>query len=331
MLTFEKFQLRNEHDENLDAVSDDRDDESDDDVRSDDDEEDIVDANALPSQNVDEVADDSCVEWVDVEGDLEYVDEENNYNVVEEEESDFNEVTGVEVMKCAAHTLALGVNDTIVKLKMKSRFQKFRRVAKFLRTPNQITKLRSQNLSLPIMDVVVRWNSSYDLIHSILKLKSFCATAEFKKQSTAAKIRQLTAADWKFAETFLRVFKPPKICTKLLQGEQVTLSDFFKMWNDLILRLKKLSSRERMAAELYKNLIKREETLLADNNPLQAALYLNPRFRLIFVKMRPNYFNESAAQQHIFQLYKHMKSIEVSFCELCFSYSILKFKTFLLE
>ena len=311
MLTYDKFQLREETDESHEIEADEED--SDAESEDDNDEADMVASNTPTTQAIDEETDGNFVDFVEPDGDMEYVNEEANYNLIEEQESDLNEITGVAVIKCAAHTLALGVSDTVGKLKLKGRFKKFRKVAKFLRTPNQVTKLRSQQLSLPKMDVVVRWNSSYDLIHSMLKLQAYCSTTVLKQQSTVAKIPQLNAADWKFAETFLRVFKSPKICTKLLQGEQVTLSDFFKMWNDLILRVKKLSAQDRMAAELYKNLIKREESLLNDNEPLQAALYLDPRFRLIFVKMRPNYFNEAAAQQYLFQLFKHMKKLEVSF------------------
>lgn len=105
---------------------------------------------------------------------------------------------------------------------MKKTFRKFRKLAKFLRTPIQITILKIKKQPLPKMDTVVRWNSSFDLIYSMVKLKHHCVTADFKKQSTTAKIPNLTAADWKFAERFLLVFKPPKICTKKLQGEQVT-------------------------------------------------------------------------------------------------------------
>lgn len=309
MLTYDKFQLRGENEENIETnvESDDEDSEDDENQTGDTIDEEVV-------ENPDDADDhdDSCVEWVDVEDDFEYVDEENNYTVMERDDADLNEINGVEVMRCAAHTLALSVNDTTTKLKLKQRFKKFRKFAKFLRTPNQVEKLKRNNLSLPKMDVVVRWNSSYDLIHSMMKLKSYCATTEIRRQSTKAKVKQLTAADWKFAKTFLRVFKPPKICTKLLQGKQVTLSDFFQMWTDLTLRVKKISSQERMAAELLKNLTKREEMLFSNNKALQAALYLDPRFRLIFVKMKPNYFDEATAQQHLFQLYKHLKSIEVS-------------------
>lgn len=310
MLTYDQF--KDNDSEILDLSSGDED--EDDDIGLDDElAEGSNDEPDQPQDDTNEADDDSCVESIDAEGDLEFVDEENSYNIIEDEEADFGDVNGVEVIKCAAHTLALGINDTIEKLKMKRIFRKFRNVAKFLRTPNQITVLNAKKKSLPKLDTVVRWNSSYDLMESMQKLKSYCATVEFKKQATAAKVRLLTVTDWTFAQRFLKVFKSAKICTKKLQGEQVTLSDFFEMWNELMLRTKKLSSSERMAAELYKNLTKREENLLANNKPLQAALYLDPRFRLIFVKMRPNFFDESVAQQHLFQLYKHVKSIEVTF------------------
>lgn len=65
------------------------------------------------------------------------------------------------------------------------------------------------------------------------------------------------------------------------------------------------------AQELYKNLMEREALLFEENKALQAALYLDPRFRRIMVQIRPNYFDVTQAQQDLLTLYKHMKKLEV--------------------
>lgn len=80
-----------------------------------------------------------------------------------------------------------------------------------------------------------------------------------------------------------------------------------------MLRVKKISENEAMAVELYRNLERRQASLYSDNKALQAALYLDPRFRQIFTKMEPTYFNEVTAQMHLFQIYKNLKSLQVSY------------------
>lgn len=79
------------------------------------------------------VVDDRCF---DDDTEHEYVDEEVQYNLIDAENVD--EIGGIEVIRCAAHTLALGVNDTVTKLKSKSMFKKFRKLSKLLRTPSQL-------------------------------------------------------------------------------------------------------------------------------------------------------------------------------------------------
>lgn len=97
-------------------------------------------------------------------------------------------------------------------------FKKFKKLAKFLRTPNEIIKIKQRKLPLLNIENTTRWNSGYDTILYLMELKPYCEEAGIKIQS---------ASDWKFGRKFLIVFKPAKVCTKKLQGEQVTLSDFF--------------------------------------------------------------------------------------------------------
>ena len=106
-----------------------------------------------------------------------------------------------------------------------------------------ISPSKKKNLRLPKKDVVVRWNTSYDLLMSLLKIKDHCDERD---------IKIINNADWEFAKTFLKVFKPVKICTKQLQIEQLTPSDFFKFWTDATLRVLKT----------YKKLVKGMQHLI---------------------------------------------------------------------
>lgn len=302
MLSHEKFQLVSSNGESSSqndstAESDDDDEQYSSSSSSDLNISNISDHGTIVEDETYEV-DDRCF---DDDTEHEYIDEEGQYDLIEAEEVD--EIGEIEVIKCAAHTLALGVDDTVTKLKSKVMFQKFRKLAKFLRTPSQLIKLKRKKLSLPKLDTATRWNSSYDLIHSLVKVQSHCQQEN---------IKILSESNWEWGKRFLLVFKSAKICTKKLQGEQVTLADFFKIWIELMLRVKKMSENEPMARELYKNLKDRQENLFFDNKALQAALYLDPRFRQIFTKIDPINFSETVAQKHLFDVFKNLKRVDVS-------------------
>lgn len=229
---------------------------------------------------------------------------ENNESDTEEEEDDedVDAVDGLQVLKCATHTLQLAATDTLKKPAIKKRLKKFRNLVKFLRKPNELTKLKEKQVTLPKKDVEVRWNSSYDMVFSVMKLRSYCE---------AEKITILNKSDWGFGQKFLRIFKPMKVATTKLQAEQLTLSDFFKIWIDVTLQVKKISETEVIAIALYQNLLDRERKLFENNGALQAALYLDPRFRQVFCKMKPDYFSEAAAQNHLLETFRQLKRVQV--------------------
>lgn len=220
------------------------------------------------------------------------------------------ELLGVEVIRCAAHVLALIVDDTLDKLNIQSKLAKVRKLVKFLRNPTSIENIRAQvpKLNLPRLDNKTRWNTKYDMILSLIPLKSYCDQFVPVKE-------KITESEWTFCRTFLDLFKPVKIATKKLQSEQLSLGDFYKVWLDLTLDLKKQTASNKnptLAAALYQNLMSREKLLFEKNQCLPAALYLDPRFRNILTKLRPNQFNIREIQEHPLSLYKQIKKVEVS-------------------
>lgn len=216
------------------------------------------------------------------------------------------ELSGVQVVRCAAHTLNLAVEDTLNETNLKKVIQKFRNLAIRLRIPTIYDILKSRKLPQPKKDVETRWNSTYDMVISLKQLRSFCETEN---------ITILNQADWKMGDIFLEVFKSTKVASKLLQQTQLPLGDFFKVWLDLTLRVQKMSQcneNKVFAANLHKHLLSREEEMFRNNPTLIAALYLDPRFRRVMEKIRPQYFDVSTAQEHLLALYKQIKKVKVS-------------------
>lgn len=263
--------------------------------------------NEVDSESENESESESDEESEDEYDSLNVSRENVDENILDFEETESSELKKVEVVRCAAHTVALSVNDTLKKPSIKPRMKKIAKLVKLLNTPNYRDKLKLKNLKRPKKNNKTRWNTKYDMILSLLPLKKFC-TDEVKEM-------RLSELDWAFCQNFIEIFKPVKIATKDLQAQQLTLGDFYKVWLQLSLKIKTLTTTAKnksLAEELYKNLIKRESFIFNNNKCLVAALYLDPRFRNILIKLRPNEFNINDSQEHLLNLYKQIKKIEVS-------------------
>lgn len=238
------------------------------------------------------------------------IDDEDHHDGSDEDDEDmFSSINlaldGVQVIRCAAHTLNLAVEDTFDESSFKDLLKKIRALAHHLRTPINAEKLRAEKLTQAKTDNATRWNSKYDMALSVKRLRNFCETQN---------ITMLNDTDWEEIDTFLDVFKPTKIASKRFQHTQLCTGDFFKYWLDLILKVSELSksnSTKHFAEPLLIHLKSREELLFKDNPNLNAALYLDPRFRKVFVKIRPQFFNVIDARQHLLKIFMQMKSVEV--------------------
>ncbi|KAG4079330.1 hypothetical protein HA402_008022 [Bradysia odoriphaga] len=152
--------------------------------------------------------------------------EETEVNALNEEAFDLNEfaLLGVQVIRCVAHTLNLAVEDTLDESILKDLLKKVRGLCQHLRTPVIAEQIRAAKLNQAQMDNITRWNSKYDMVLSVKRLREFCSNQN---------ITMLTDPDWNEVDTFLEVFKPAKIASKRFQHSQLCTGDFFKHWLDL--------------------------------------------------------------------------------------------------
>lgn len=243
--------------------------------------------------------DESIDEDEENEDEWEDVDDNNIINDDDGVDGEITDLNGTQVIRCAAHTLALSVEDTLKK--MLSRFKKFRNFVKYLRKPTIISDIRKNKVTVPKLDNKTRWNSKYNMLLSLKNIRGYC-----QKKG----ILRLNQKDWNFCDMFLKVFEPVKIATLTLQKEQLSFGDFFKCWAKLCLKIKTLAETIPLASTLYKKMMVREAFLFENNRSIEAALYLDPRFNQVFTKIRPNFFKVDRAQQHLLELYKHLRKVE---------------------
>lgn len=91
---------------------------------------------------------------------------------------------------------------------------------------------------------------------------------------------------------------PAKICTKTLQSEQLTLTDFFGAW--LTCKIQTQILKSIFSKNLVQCLIIRERYIL-NNRVLLSAMYLDPRFKNMLTQQQ-----STDAIDHLIKVWVHI-------------------------
>lgn len=122
--------------------------------------------------------------------------------------------------------------------------------------------------SIPSLDVLTRWNSTYLMVEKLFDLKEFLA-----EQSNVN-----IDVDWDWMETYIDAFKDSYEATLKLQEKQLVYSEFFIIWMELKLKCEK--GQNYIKKKLLSQ-IKIRESKLLENDALLAAIYMDPRVNCI--------------------------------------------------
>ena len=140
--------------------------------------------------------------------------------------------------------------------------------------------LKKLKLRKQILDSPIRWHSTYDMLNRVLLLKNFCLD-----MATSNSNLHLPATTWNAFSMLVPVLEPAKIATKSLQYEQLTFGDFFGIWLNCKLKIAKLTSASSPLAQLLLSAMEKRETDLLKNDKFLASLYLDPRYKELFLKL----------------------------------------------
>ncbi|XP_036344861.1 uncharacterized protein LOC118754132, partial [Rhagoletis pomonella] len=221
---------------------------------------------------------------------------EESDTAAEEEENLHRTIESVfSVVRCAAHTLQLAAYDVLKTLG--SSLEDCRTLIKKVRT---LVRTESSHMQMPVLDNLTRWNSTYEMLTSLQKIKEFieqqCPDSE--------------DFHWEFVVDFNKAFKPLALCTKRMQSEQYVVGDFYRDWLSCELELHDLGSTVSYAAQLHDAMKSRKQSLMS-NNAFIAALYLDPRFNFRgSLMLSPQ--QKVNAENHLIKTYENMLRMESS-------------------
>jgi bifunctional polynucleotide phosphatase/kinase len=176
-------------------------------------------------------------------------------------------------VRCAAHTLQLAIWDTLKQVQVSEKLSKIREVVKKLRTPNIYQDLRAKGFSTPKLDMETRWNSTILMCKSLKALKPYV-----KSRSTEIPELDLEPSEWSFLTKFIEIFEPLEATTRKFQTQNLLISDFYGIWLESKLQISSINSS--LAKSLEKSMAEREKDLFT-TDLMNAALYLDPRYRII--------------------------------------------------
>lgn len=135
--------------------------------------------------------------------------------------------------------------------------------------------IKKEKLKTPILDCLTRWHSTCDMLERVQDLKVFIKnmSANDKKLKSFC----LNSNEWQHVETIFKALLPAKICTKNLQCEQLTLTDFYGEW--IACKFKTEAQNSSFAQKLLQFMISREKFIL-NNKVFVSAIFLDPRYKI---------------------------------------------------
>lgn len=177
------------------------------------------------------------------------------------------------VMRCVIHTLQLALADGLKSRYSSNFLAQIRNVVKKLRTVSVLATIRKKYSVIPIMDNETRWGSKYKMIKRLLVFKSFC-----EDLAAANSDYNLSPYVWEELKNLADLLAKPYAVTIRLQKQDITPGEFMKQWCNLKYDFEKNGGK--IAMDILESMKDREKKLM-ENHLLLAAIYVDPRYRIL--------------------------------------------------
>ncbi|XP_058817388.1 uncharacterized protein LOC131680695 [Topomyia yanbarensis] len=201
-----------------------------------------------------------------------FVDEDDFENNDELFNDLINELsTKVSLIRCAVHTLQLAVTDAIKAVD--NRIRSLTNVAKNCRKMSYKPSFDLKNIPLPPLYSRTRWGGIFEMISNFYDHEDFYR--DLGKQFKELDLLE----NWGFIHDYKNAFQPVYVATKEMQGQHVSLGDFYIHWLRCMMHVKQ-QPRNDLTKALGDSLEKRLHQL-KKNLAFKAALLIDPRFNYI--------------------------------------------------
>lgn len=176
---------------------------------------------------------------------------------------------------------------------------KVRVLVRKLRNQTFLYIIKKEKLKIPILDCLTRWNSTLDMLERLQYLKHFIKN--MSENDKKLKQISLNNFEWQQIESISKALLPAKLCSKKLQSEQLTITDFFGAWISCKIQTEVLNSS--FSAKLVQMMVKREKNIMS-NPVLLAAIFLDSRFNIILSQEQSD-----TAIKHLKNVWIYLKQI----------------------
>ena len=156
-------------------------------------------------------------------------------------------------MRCAEHTLQLGIRDVLKKGRAEKFLTKLRKLAQHLRSPHTDGILKRRAIKGMLIDIPTRWGSTFLMLQRLADLKCFV-------QNLGSHEAYLTESEWAEVKMMVEVLQILHAATIYFQKQDLTLGECLLHWREVMFKLEKLENN--LASALATPLQSRQEFLL---------------------------------------------------------------------
>jgi len=147
---------------------------------------------------------------------------------------------------------------------IQNQISRARSAVKKLRTPNVLKYIKPFKLRKPFIDIPIRWNSTYDMLKSLINLKAF-----YYDHTDTIELN-IRAYDWDCFSKIVTSLEPAKVATIKLQDHKITLGDFYGIWMQCLAETKKINST---IANTLCVAMETRETVLLQNEVFSSGMF----------------------------------------------------------